>query len=168
MPELKMVPRENSSYVPNPPLITPSEIDEKAFQEVFKENLDQAANYKHPFFSDKEKQTFFTILYSPLTLIFWLLAQPLRIFTYAVVTIRSRRYDPEKRVMPCCGFRGSSETNGKSCRVEYTPTAGPERGGIKHICFRCGCDKHISPLFTKADVWLPKEQVKVVKIEKAS
>ena len=167
MTELKVVPREVASFVPDPPPILPPEITGGAVQQAFEKHLEEIVTPR-PFFSDKEKQFFFTILFSPLTLILWLLAQPVRAFTWVVVKVRTKSYDPEKRVMPCCGFKGNRETNWKSCRVEFTPVAGAERAGLKHICFKCGCDKHISHLFIKADQWLPREVVKVTTIEKAS
>jgi len=166
MTELKVVPREIESNVQALPHTTSPEIS-TVVQNILLGSLENASIEKRKFFSDDEKSFMLAVLYSPLTLIFWILAQPVRAFTWAVVSVRSRRYDPTKRVMPCCGFKGDSGTDGKSCRIEFTPTAGPERAGIKHICFRCGCDKHISPLFYKADAWLPREIVKVTKIEKA-
>ena len=111
---------------------------------------------KRQFITEREKSLLLGVIFSPITVLAWLLSLPIRAFTWIVITVKTRRYDPEKRVCPACGFRGDSGTDGKTCRVEFVDTTGPERAGLQHFCFKCGCDRHISPLFLKADAWLPR------------
>lgn len=144
---------------------------DQVIQEAFLETLERASaiDEKKPFFTEADKEFWlkvYDVILFPVSIIAWLLAKPVQAFTWAVVKIKTHRYDPEKRVCPGCGFKGDSGTNGKTCRVEFTRTAGPERAGIRHTCFRCGCDKHISPLFRKAAEWLPQEEVIITEIHK--
>lgn len=96
---------------------------------------------------------FLVILASPI----YLLILPVKAFTWAVVAIKTHRYDPEKRMCVACGFKGDSGTDGKSCRIAFVVTSGIERAAIQHICFRCGCDKQFSKLVVPADKWIPKK-----------
>jgi ribosomal protein L37E len=84
----------------------------------------------------------------------WVIALPIRIFTWVVVKIRVRTYDPEKVVCPACGFRGDSGTSGRTCRVKFIETAGSEKAALQHICFRCGNDKWASKLYAPAEKWM--------------
>ena len=87
--------------------------------------------------------------------IVWLLTLPIKVFTWLIVKIRTRNYDPEKRICPGCGFRGDSGTNGKVCSIKHTATQGPERAANEHSCFRCGAT-YYSKLFIEADKWIPR------------
>lgn len=69
-----------------------------------------------------------------------ILASPINLLTSIVLKIRLRKYSPEKRPCPACGFRGDSGTYGKSCKVECIDTAGQERKALKHTCFVCGAE----------------------------
>jgi hypothetical protein len=75
--------------------------------------------------------------WNPITILAWILALPVRLLAFIVLTVRARRYDPEKLVCPCCGFRGDSGTNHKTCRVEFRETVSKEQGHLEHTCFRC-------------------------------
>lgn len=89
--------------------------------------------------------------FSPVTIISWILAQPIRLFGYIVKKVRV--YNPEKDVCPACGFKGDSGTGGKSCLVSCVKTTGPEKAALQHICFRCTAQFH-TPIVVKAEKWL--------------
>lgn len=74
----------------------------------------------------------------PLLWLAKLIALPLRFVSWSITKIRARRYDPEKRTCPACGFSGDSGTNKKSCRVECIRITGPTQMALLHKCFRCG------------------------------
>lgn len=129
------------------------------------ELLDAGVIEKRPFFTDREKTIWQGVAFSPIALVAWLLAQPIKAFSWVVIKIRTRRYDPEKIQCPACGFRGDSGTGGKAARVVFAKTNGNERAALQHFCFRCGCDKLYSPLVTKADKWMAKEPLSTLRIQ---
>jgi len=114
---------------------------------------------KRPFFTKQNKAFLLDVIFSPISVLAWLLALPVKAFTWAVVKMRTRRYDPEKEICPACGFKGDSGTNWKSCRIEFVRTAGSERAAIQHFCFKCGCDKHYSKLRMPAEKWMAKDPI---------
>lgn len=89
----------------------------------------------------------------------WILGLPLRIIASVISTIRMRRYDPRKVVMPCCGFRGDSGSGGDSCTVMFREVMGADKGAIQHTCLRCGCDKYYTRLVYPADKWFPSTAI---------
>jgi hypothetical protein len=90
-------------------------------------------------------------VFSPLRLVFWILSVPLRVTSWTVKKVRARTYNPEKDICPGCGFRGDGGTAGKTCRVTFRETDGPDRGNLEHECFRCSAlfyTKTIKPVET--------------------
>jgi hypothetical protein len=85
----------------------------------------------------------------------YLLILPVKAFTWIVTKVKTRRYDPEKRVCPGCGFRGDKGTDYKTCSIKIKQTSGIERYSLEHNCFRCSA-VHYSPLFTPADKWIAR------------
>lgn len=82
-----------------------------------------------------------------LTFIFKILVSPLNFLSWLIETIRRKRYNPEKEVCPGCGYR--------QCTIKFVRTMGEEKAAIQHCCYRCGCDEFYTPLFRKAQGWLP-------------
>jgi hypothetical protein len=74
----------------------------------------------------------------------WTLALPIRGIAWTIITIRRRRYNPEKVLCPCCGYKGEKGSDYKTCIVEFTQTTGPEQAALKHSCLRCS-----APFFTR-------------------
>lgn len=95
------------------------------------------------------------ILYTPITLLGWLLIQPLNLFTHTVAYVKAKQYDIEKTQCPGCGFRGDSGTNLKVCTVEHKATRGHERAANEHVCIRCRAI-YYSALVTPADKWIAR------------
>lgn len=90
-----------------------------------------------------------------------IVASPIRLLAWMILKIKERTYDPEKIVTPCCGFRGDSGTNGKTCAINFMLTTSSDRANIQHTCLRCGCDKIFTKTYRKTDDWLARE----VKVE---
>lgn len=90
-------------------------------------------------------------------IILWIIALPLNIFTSFVTWLRIKRYDPEKIVMPCCGFKGDDRANGATCWIKFKRIEGAQRGVIQHTCFRCGCSEVYTKLAYPGDKWLSLE-----------
>ena len=94
-----------------------------------------------------------SIFSDTLTAVFWTLALPIRTTAWIILTIRRRRYNPEKVLCPGCGYRGEEGSNYKTCRIEFTPTTGPELAAIKHECLRCSAP-YFTPLFRPGKDWI--------------
>lgn len=103
---------------------------------------------------------------SPFRALFWILALPVRLFTY--INRKFKVYDPEKTVCPACGYRGEKGSSYRSCTVRFIRTSGAEKAALMCTCLRCQC-KYATGVFNKnVDSWLPtlvitkEEQVKQV------
>src|SRR5271157_5443246 len=114
MSSLRVVPLEET--------VNRQQTDE-AVRKVLEESIERAA--ERPFFTEEDKKFWLAVLFSPITLIAYILSLPISVFTWIVITVRARRYDPEKEVCPACGFKGDKGTDGKTCRIEFTATVGP-------------------------------------------
>lgn len=90
-------------------------------------------------------------------IILWILALPLNLFASFLAWIKARRYDPEKIVCPACGFKGDDRANGYSCWIRFERVDEPNRGIIRHTCFRCGCNEIYSKPAYPVEKWLAKE-----------
>lgn len=101
--------------------------------------------------------------------ILWLstiLSLPIRLLSWFILRVRTRRYDPEKTVCPACGFRGDNGTARKACSVHVVKTSGAERVALCHTCFRCGAD-YFSAVLIPAEKWLPKsDDSKAAQVER--
>ena len=174
MSEMKVlipVPRVGQ-HVPDPPATTPPEL-EQPLKDAFENGLKRALSIEEldkavaeveaasisedlPPISEMIGSKVASFFGPILAVIAFILALPIRMFTWVVVKIKTHNYDPEKIVCPACGFKGDSGTDGKSCMIRFVKTVGNERGAIQHQCFRCGCQEIHSNLFVRADKWLRK------------
>jgi hypothetical protein len=94
-----------------------------------------------------------SIFNDTLTGVAWGLALPIRATAWTILTIRRRRYDPEKVICPGCGYKGEKGSNYKTCQIQFTYTTGPELAMIQHSCLRCSAP-FFSHLFRPAKGWV--------------
>lgn len=103
--------------------------------------------------TEKSYASLSSIFNDTLTGISWVFSLPIRVAAWSILTIRRRRYDPEKVVCPGCGYRGERGSSYKTCQIQFTPTNGPEQAAIGHSCLRCNAP-YFTPLFRPAKDWI--------------
>lgn len=107
------------------------------------------------------------VLLAPIRWGAWLLSLPIQTTSWIIITVKTHRYDPEKRPCPACAFKGDSGTGKKSCKIRFTRTNGKDKANLEHVCFRCSAE-YYSGLAIPADKWLGNiTQAEMLKAESA-